>query len=347
MGAHFSHLTRIQRYQIETYLKAGVSIPKIAEEIGVHFSTVYRELKRARVVLLDSQWISHEQYSPDLAQMRYEKKWRAKAVERNYATYQDFFDFVLPWLKEDHYSPEVILQKYRALFGKTPFCLRTFYNYIEDGLIDGVSLANLPYHKKRRKRKIVLEQKRVSQGKSIDQRAEKVDSREEFGHWEMDTVYSGKSDDFSSAGILVFVERKTRRAILRWISNRKADTILQELNRLERLLSPKVFQKIFRSITTDNGSEFSRVKDLESSCLEKETRRTELYFCHSYASWQKGSVENLNRMIRRFFPKQTRFGRIGKEKIQEVEDWLNAYPRRVLGWKSAKEIWLEEMKILK
>ena len=103
-----------------------------------------------------------------------------------------------------------------------------------------------------------------------------------------------------------------------------AETIRKELEHLKT-------KEKFRSITTDNGSEFMEYDQLIKavSCP--------VYYCHSYAAWEKGSNENHNRMIRRFFPKGTDFTRVTKKQIQAVQDWMNGYPRKILGWNTPDE----------
>ena len=93
------------------------------------------------------------------------------------------------------------------------------------------------------------------------------------------------------------------------------------------------FREKFKTITTDNGAEFLEY-DLLTKSVRDGSKRFEVYYCHSYAAWEKGSVENHNRMIRRWFPKGTDFSRISKKRIAEIQDWMNSYPRKILGWET-------------
>ena len=97
----------------------------------------------------------------------------------------------------------------------------------------------------------------------------------------------------------------------------------------------KRFRERFRSITTDNGSEFLEYDKLRQSI--RDGPRFDIYYCHSYSAWEKGTNENHNRMIRRWFPKGTDFGRVTKRQIAAIQDWMNGYPRRILGWKTPLE----------
>lgn len=148
----------------------------------------------------------------------------------------------------------------------------------------------------------------------------------------MDLVV-GKTE--SRAVLLTLTERKTREELIFKLPNRKAATIRKEFDKLESRMGKQAFQKKFRSITTDNGPEFLEYELLTRSIYGGQ--RFQVYYCHSYAAWEKGSNENHNRMIRRFFPKGTDFTRVTKKQIQAVQDWMNGYPRRILGWKTPDE----------
>ena len=121
--------------------------------------------------------------------------------------------------------------------------------------------------------------------------------------------------------LLVLTERKTRQEIIRKIANKRPESVVRELNILERKYG-SLFPKVFKSITVDNGSEFYDVAGIQKSVLRKDGRTT-LYFCHPYSSYERGTNENLNRMVRRKYPKGTDFGTVTKEDIQAVEDWIN------------------------
>ena len=134
--------------------------------------------------------------------------------------------------------------------------------------------------------------------------------------------------------LLTLTERLSRQEIIIKLPNRKAETIRRAIDRIERK-TPDFRQK-FRSITTDNGSEFMEYELLRQSCRCK-GKRFDIYYCHSYSAWEKGSVENHNRMIRRFFPKGTNFDKITPAEIQRVQDWMNRYPRKVLNWQTPNQ----------
>ncbi len=107
-----------------------------------------------------------------------------------------------------------------------------------------------------------------------------------------------------------------------------------------------VFKQIFKTITVDNGSEFADVNGLERSILEEGEKRTHLYYCHPYSSWERGTNEVTNKMVRRKVPKGTNFDDKTDEEIEEIESWINGYPRRIHGYRSAGELFTEELEKL-
>lgn len=340
MGHCFSHLTKADRYKIEALLNNGHSAKEIAAEIHVHISTIYREVKRARMVHRNSDWTEEERYNPDEAHRRYRENLSAKGaplkIGRDYALAEYLERKVL----EEGRSPAAALADI-ALEGlefKTTICTSTFYGYITKGVFLMLTNKDLPEKAKRkRKYRKVKTAKRAPRGKSIEKRPAEVEGREVFGHWEMDTVYSAA--ETSLRALLVLTERKTRKEIIILMPDRTAKSTVRALNRLERRLGAK-FRKIFKSITVDNGTEFSDLVGMEKSVLYNGAR-TRFYYCHPYSSWERGSNENLNRMIRRCFPKGTSFASVTRKQVQRVEDWINNYPRKVLGYLTSEILYNE------
>ena len=114
-------------------------------------------------------------------------------------------------------------------------------------------------------------------------------------------------------------------------------SVVAALNRMERKLGSAAFREMFRSITIDNGVEFADCAGMETSCRRSGTR-THVYYCHPYSAYERGSNENANRIIRRFLPKGTDFSNLTRQKVKEIEQWMNRYPRETLGWKSANTV---------
>ena len=115
----------------------------------------------------------------------------------------------------------------------------------------------------------------------------------------------------------------------------------EALDALERKCGARRFRAIFKSITFDNGSEFSAAEELERSAVNKTIPRTKVYFCHPYSSWERGSNENANSMIRRRHPKGTDFSKVSAAEIAATEEWINNYPRKIFGYKSSEVMFRE------
>lgn len=170
--------------------------------------------------------------------------------------------------------------------------------------------------------------------KSIEDRPEEIDLRDIYGHWEMDTVYSGK--DKSKSCLLVLSERMTREELIIRLKDRTAQSVLDAINAMESKIGYDRFRTVFKTITCDNGVEFSRHKELElsSTCVGV---RTQVYFCHPYCSCERGTNENQNKLIRKYIPKGADIGDYTDERIKEIENLINNYPRRLFGGLSAND----------
>lgn len=220
----------------------------------------------------------------------------------------------------------------------TTICVTTLYSYITKGVFLTLTNSDLPEKPKRKQQyRKVQSTKRAPRGTSIEKRPGEIDTREEFGHWEMDTVYSSKKS--SKKTLLVLSERKSRQEVIERMPDRTAQSVVKALNRIERRYG-ELFPKVFKSITVDNGVEFSDVKELEGSVLH-EGERTHFYYCHPYSSYERGTNENINKMIRRRYPKGTDFGKTSTAAIKKLEDWINNYPRKLLGWKTSEMVFRE------
>ena len=279
-------------------------------------------------------------YSPDIAEAKYQAHLREKGPELKIGKDHELARYIEETILEKDCSPAAVLGY--ALIQGRKFCtsvsVATIYSYIKKGVFLHITQEELPRHGKKKqgykKVKTKKDQARASAGESIENRPEEVVERKVFGHWEMDTVYSRKST--TTKALLVLTERKTRQEIIVLIPNRKAETIVKALDALERKFGAVNFRKIFRSITVDNGSEFAAAEELERSAVNKTIPRTKVYFCHPYSSWERGSNENVNGMIRRKHPKGTDFSKVSAAEIARTEAWVNSYPRKILGYMSSE-----------
>ena len=342
VGHYFSHLSKTDRYKIEALLNKGHSVKEIAEEIHVHVSTVYREIKRARMIHRNTDWTEEERYNPDEAERKYRENLSAKGAPLKIGNDFELVEYLETKIldKENPRSPAAALAEIHieGRRFKTSICVTTLYSYIEKGVFLTLTNADLPDKPKRkRKYKRVKEVKRPPRGESIENRPAEADTREAFGYWEMDTIYSGKKT--SKRALLVLTERKSRKEIIEPMPDRTAESTIRALDRIERRYGA-MFRKVFKGITVDNGSEFADVERLERSAIRK-GKRTTFYYCHPYSSFERGSNENQNKMIRRRHPKGTDFGKVSTAAIKQTEAWINNYPRKILGWKTSEMIFQE------
>ena len=232
---------------------------------------------------------------------------------------------------ESHYSPYAIIQHFdtNGWPSKTRICEKTLYTYIAAGYVPDISNKNLLLAGKRRKPrdKPARHSRAANALRSIDTRPQEINDRSVVGHWEGDTVYSGK--ECSPACLLTLTERKTKAEIVRKIPDRTAKSIKAEFDKMERQMGSVRFRDLFRSCSFDNGAEFADTKGLEGSilCL---LPRTQLFFAHPYCSSERGTNENHNGIIRRFISKGCDIGLVNKKTIRETQDWMNIYSRKIL-----------------
>ena len=336
MGHYFSHLTKTDRYKLEAALLAGEKPQAIADRLHVHVSTIYREKKRARMVQLTTDLVEVDRYNPDEAHRRYRENLSKKGADLKIGNDRALADYLEKKVVEEGYSPAAALASIE-IEGKefsTSICVGTFYNYITKGVFLRLTNADLPEKPKRKRPyRTVKTVKRAPKGESIEKRPAEVDAREDVGHWEMDTVYSKKKS--SKKTLLVLTERKSRLPIMELMPDRTAESVVAALDRIERRFGSRLFRLVFRTITVDNGGEFADVERLERSVLTK-GKRTKVYYCHPYSSYERGSNENENKMIRRHFPKGTDFGKVTAAEVKRAESWIANYPRKILGWKTSE-----------
>lgn len=306
---HFYHLTHDDRIKIEALLKEKHTPKEIANNIGCHISTIYRELKRGRYEHRNSDWTTEERYSPDIA--------------------------------DEKYSPGAVLGeiKHKGITFSVTISKTTLYSYIDKGIFLHLTNKDLPVKKNEKKKYDKVRRTRAQKGDSIEKRPEVVNTRETFGHWEMDTVVGLRGK--SKKSLLVLTERKTRKEIIMELKRHTAAEVVKSLNKLERKWG-KMFYKVFKTISVDNGSEFADFEGMEKAARRKGSR-VKLYYCHPYSSCERGSNENQNRMIRRHVPKGTDFDTVSGDTVKQIEIWINNYPRRLFNYGTAEERFNEEM----
>jgi IS30 family transposase len=328
------HLTYENRIKIETLYQEGLTPLDIGERLIKSRRTIERELARGMVELLNSDLTMRKEYSAVVGQNRHDEKATAKGPALKIGNDHKLVEYIERSIKSG-YSPYATLQNIEnddALNFNTRISVKTLYNYIESGLFMNISNKDLIVKKRGKKRDYHQIRTAITntKGTSIADRPIDIDSREEIGHWEMDTVV-GKQG--TKTTLLVMSERMTRQELIFKINSKSQSEVIRMINRLQRKYG-KEFSTIFKSITTDNGCEFLDFEGIEKSIFGKKSR-TKMYFAHPYSSWERGTNENINKMIRRFIPKGVDISAFTNKELQRIQNWINNYPRKILGGKSA------------
>ena len=334
----FKRLTFTDRLRIEAMLKEKKSKREIADTLRVHISTIYRELDRGKYEHLNSDYTTEIRYSPDVAQSKIEETYSSMGPDLKIGKDHELANYLEHLMLDESYSPDAALGavKHSGIQFNTSICRATLYSYIRKGVFLRLTVSDLPRHGKRKRSYHRVEPSRAPRGESIEKRPEEINERRTFGHWEMDTVVGGRN---SKKALLVLTERLTRKEVIIRLPNKTADSTVKALDKLERRYGRK-FSSVFKSITVDNGSEFADCEGLEKSVYGKR-QRTKLYYCHPYSAYERGSNENQNILIRRFFPKGCSFDKITHKYIQHVESWINRYPRAIFDYRTADNLFDE------
>jgi IS30 family transposase len=285
-------------------------------------------------------------YSSDRGQDVHDLNATAKGPDLKLGANHELVEFVRDRIIEHKESPDVVAFRMREAGMEGAVCTKTLYNYIDQGLIEGVSNETLWEKRQRRNRpRRTLRRSRKHPGRrqSIEKRPEHVQQREEFGHWEIDLVVGPTGG--SNAALLTLVERKTRHLICRKIADKSQASVLRALRAIESQFGARKFRSLFKSITADNGSEFLDVSSLQTSAFSGR-QRTTVFYAHPYASWERGSNENANRIIRRFIAKGRDIARFTHKAIEELIHWINNYPRRILQFMTPLQLFRNESKAI-
>lgn len=344
------HLTEQDRYTIERLLKMGWDKKDIAAAVGCCLATVYNEIKRGRYSHTIKEGAKEElRYAPDLSWSKYTTMLKKKGTVPKLAQDPELVEYLRVLIKEKKYSPAAALMQIKAEGRKFKVEIKsvnTIYNGIRRGLIKGVNLMDLPdygYHRMKKdgdpnKRK----HKNKPKGDTIESRPPEIDDRLDFGHWEMDTV---KGQRTNRKCLLVLTERKTRYEIIELMKSGTMEEVRKALNRIEKRYG-SLFFSVFKTITVDNGCEFQDCEGIQKA-LYRVGDRTKLFYCHPYTSCERGSNEVQNKLIRRFFPKSSNFDiTLKRNKVKKTENWMNTFPRKLFGGRTAEKLFNEELKLL-
>ena len=333
----WKHITERERYKLEYMMKQKIPVAQIAEELGHSRSTIYREIKRGQVEQRDKLYCDRLVYLADYAQRDYDGKKHEKGRYLKVGNDMDFVRFVEHSIGTLRFSPIATLYAIKERPDiRTRVCHRTLYQYIHSGVFLNLHSSDLPYRvsKKREKDRKNIAYKNLK-GKSIEERNKEVLKRDIYGHWEMDTVYSGKGKALDC--LLVLTERMTREEEIYHMKSRTKDEVVRVLNDIENRIGLPDFIRRYKTITSDNGVEFLDFNGIEHSVTTPNTTRTTMYYCHPFCSGERGSNENQNKLIRRWIPKGADIS-LYKDKITFIQDWINTYPRKIFNGKSSRDI---------
>ena len=307
----YSQLTLEQRYGIYTLLKTGQTQKKVAEIIGVHKSTVCRELKRNR----GERGYRHKQ-AHTFAEDRKKSKVRFRIDGSTWAYVEQLI------CKE--WSPEQISGWMKKNLNIS-ISHEWIYQYI---LKDKLAAGSLHLHlrcKQKGKKRYGSNDRRgnLKNRISIDERPPIVDDRSRVGDWEADTII-GKAH---KQAIVSMTERKSGLALIYKVDRRTKENTEGAINRLLGYISDQVL-----TITSDNGKEFANHEQIA------ERLKCDFYFAHPYSSYERGTNENTNGLIRQYFPKNRDFRTITDNEIIHAMKRLNNRPRKRLGYKTPNEV---------
>ena len=288
------HLLNEERYEIEVRLKDGRSIYKIAKYLGRAYNTIKDEVERGTVTLYNG------------------KVNGIKQIKAN--------RFILKTEHNELFKREEMV------------CTKTLYNYVSLGLLP-IKNIDLPEKLKRNTAKSQAAENKKKLGRSIEERPESVELRNEFGHWEIDSVLGLKNEN--EPVVITLVERMTRMCLWIKAKNHTAEAMQEAFEEVVSMFLSKKNQ-VFKTVTGDNGSEFATLADFEKYGMS-------VYFTHPYTSCEKGTNECHNKMLRRFIPKGKPISSYTAEDICYFADCINGLPRKILGYRTPEELFEQEL----
>jgi transposase, IS30 family len=325
----FSHLTRKDRMIVEQlnnlkydkkYKGPKITVSYIASKVGCNKSTISRELKKGQYrKSWDGFSAPSNRYAYDVGELvASERKVRSHYSHKVEKENVDVLNIIKIARREGVSIENAIYLYEENCNRKCPICLKTLYNYIHKKYI---RYSGVKFNFKIKKHKPKKIQKFIQKGDNIRERPQEATERSEFGHIEADLIVGIKGG--SKECIFTMVERMTRLALAFKIPNKTPESVVAILDEIEKIIGYKNFVEMFKTITFDNGTEFRDIEGMESSCLQNHAKRLKTYFADAYCSWQRGTNENGNKQIRRFFPKGTNFEKVSDKELMLVVNKIN------------------------
>ncbi len=277
-----------------------------------------------------------ERYKASVGQKAYEEHRMGSCRHYEFLAKKDFIDYVEKHFFDDHWSLDACFGRALKDGGFTREQVvntRTLYSYVDLGLLQ-IKNHNLPEKLRRNTKQHHSRINKKKLGRSIEERPAEVDNREEFGHWECDLVLGSKSGE--DEALFTLLERKSREYWMIPIPDKSAGSVMRAMEKIKKDYSEH-FSEVFKTITTDNGSEFADLSDIEKVAA------TLVYYARPYTSCDKGSIERHNGLIRRFIPKGKRIDSFTTDQISDIETWCNSLPRKLLNYRTPDEVFEEEL----
>jgi IS30 family transposase len=331
----FKHLRHHERGMIYALIGEGRSLRYIAQQLTRNPSTISREVKRGTTTQLHSDRTTYQKYFPETGEAVYIKNRASCGASYKLSSVEAFLQFAEDKIIRGQWSPDAVVGhcKTKAEWqNKLLVCTKTLYHYIDKGFLKVRNLDLALKVRRKTKKTIVRKNKRIL-GNSIEQRPGTIEARDEFGHWEIDTVVGKQSNDNV---LLTITERMTRQDLLVRIEGKASESVTAALNDLKVTFGDH-FPKIFKTVTADNGSEFANLSTQLASW------GCEVYFTHPYSAWERGTNERHNGLIRRFIPKGKTIRDLAPSVIQRVQNWCNQLPRKILNYRTPQEYFTEEL----
>lgn len=345
----YHHLTKDDRAKIQSLIeqldengKRLFNNSYIARYIGVNRSTITRELRKIKSKInIRSGKIKNKPYNADDAQNDYEFKHSMSKANYILDDFPKLKEYIENKILKDKWSPDaiagyIISHELYKQDGFTSISTTTIYRAIHYGLL------KVKKEDTRRMNKFEKSGKYSKKGQlpdnkisfSIELRPDDINDRESFGNWELDTVISTTKGVHKC--LMTLTERKTRFEIIGILEAKTKEEVIVKFKKIQEYLKKNI-KSIINSITTDNGGEFAGFLEII------EITGAKFYFCHPYASCEKGTNEKHNSIIRYFIPKSTLIENYTVKEINDICHWMNNYPRKVLDYFTPQEVLQKEL----
>lgn len=335
-----------ERLVISRMLKAGKPQIEIARVLGKHKSSISREIKRGtktKTILnptnkkYEPLYINKVYYDPYFSNQQYLLNKNASGEFTKVFEYEFMCKELDKLMLINGYSPDVAIKLFKHIYpNEYCICVKTLYNWINYGYMKTKNIdLLLKLRRKPPKQNKSGKNAKTMKGTSIEKRDATINDRNEFGHFEGDSVIPR----LRKGQIITITERKTRYSFTFRFTDKSSKNILKAIAQIKRMFKDK-FNIIMKTITFDNGSEFVRWEEIERKFKVK------VFYAHAYSSFERGSNEHFNGMLRRKIKKNMTIKDITEFKLDKATKWINNMPRKILNYKSSQEMFERELKQL-